>query len=235
MIDSLRGHWLVLVLALFTGGCVSVQLPSMAHVHVGHAVTAWPDTPARKGLFDVAQQDARILAEHAGYAVAGARDLAEVKLHLGHVLHALDPALEPLGPGTGYGLMKALDGAANHLEFAREVKDASANLQTGLPPLVETLRQLRAQSEVLAALARDARQSRDSAQVVAYAEELRHRGSRLVAQLDDTRARLDRLLAAEVPTYQAVAQRYLFGVIRLSSGEWVYKLDAGGAPRAAPY
>jgi hypothetical protein len=38
-----------------------------------------------------------------------------------------------------------------------------------------------------------------------------------------------------VPTYQAVAQRYLFGVIRLSSGEWVYKLDAGGAPRAAPY
>ena len=145
------------------------------------------------------------------------------------------PALEPLGPGTGYGLMKALDGSADHLGFAREVKDASANIQTGLTPLIETLRQLRAQSEVLAALARDARQSRDAAQVVAYAEEVRQRGDRLLVQLDEARKRLDRLLAAEVPAYQPIAQRYLFGVIRLPTGEWVYKLDAGGASRAAPY
>lgn len=235
MVDRSLGLWMVFVLALLTGGCVSVQLPSIAHVHVGHAVTAWPDTPGRKGLLEVAQQDARILAEHAAYAVAGARDIAEVRLHLGHVLHALSPALEPLGPGTGYGLMKALDGSADHLGFAREVKDASANIQTGLTPLIETLRQLRAQSEVLAALARDARQSRDAAQVVAYAEEVRQRGDRLLVQLDEARKRLDRLLAAEVPAYQPIAQRYLFGVIRLPTGEWVYKLDAGGASRAAPY
>lgn len=215
--------------------CVSVQLPSIAHVHVGHAVTAWPDTPGKKGLFDIAQQEAKIVAEHAGYAVAGARDINEVKMHLGHVLHALNPALEKEGPGTGYGLMKSLDGTADHLGFAGEVKDVSAHVKTGLPPIIAALKPLQQETQVLAVLARDARQSRDLAQVVAYAEEVRQRSEKLVSQLTAARQQLDRLHAAESPPYQPIAQRYLFGVIRLPSGDWVYKLDSPDTRKGSYY
>jgi hypothetical protein len=215
--------------------CVSVQLPSIAHVHVGHAVTAWPDTPDKKGLFDIAQQEAKIVAEHAGYAVAGARDIKEVKLHLGHVLHALNPALEKTGPGMGYGLMKSLDGASDHLGFAAEVKDVSAHLKSGLPTVIAALKPLRQETQVLAILSRDARQASDLAQVVAYAEEVRQRSEKLVAQLGAVRKQLDGLLAAESPAYQPIAQRYLFGIIRLPSGEWAYNPDVQGSRRGSYY
>jgi len=226
---------LTIAIAFALSACVSVQLPSIAHVHVGHAVTAWPDTPGKRGLFDIAQQEAKIIAEHAGYAVAGARDMREVKMHLGHILHALNPALEHSGPGTGFGLMKALDGGADHLGYAREVKDASPNIKAGLPPIIEALRGYRQESQVLAILCRDARQSNDLPQVVAYAEDVRQRSEKLVNQLADARARLDAVLAAEQPSYQPIAQRYLFGIIRLPSGEWAYNLEPQGSRRAGSY
>lgn len=221
--------------ALGLAACVSVQLPSIAHVHVGHAVTAWPDTPGKKGLFEIAQQEAKIVAEHAGYAVAGARDMKEVKLHLGHVLHALNPALEKQGPGLGYGLMKSLDSSADHLGFAAEVKDVSANLKAGLPTVIAALKPLRQEAQVLAILSRDARQSKDLAQVVAYAEEVRQRADKLASQLGAARKQLDGLLAAESPPYQPIAQRYLFGIIRLPSGEWAYNPDLQSSRRGGNY
>ncbi|MBK9134678.1 MAG: hypothetical protein IPM15_10195 [Betaproteobacteria bacterium] len=59
------------------GGCVTVELPTIAHVHVGHAVTAWADTPGQRALFDVALAEAAVAAEHAVYAVDSARDVAD--------------------------------------------------------------------------------------------------------------------------------------------------------------
>jgi hypothetical protein len=235
MYQHLRHSLLGVFLAASVAGCVSVQLPSIAHVHVGHTITAWPETAGKKGLFPIAEEEAKIVSEHAGYAVAGARDIAQVKMHLGHVLNALNPALEAQGPGTGYGLLKALDGSADHLGFAREVKDASENLKSGLLPVIESLRQARQDAQVVAVLARDARQSPDLAQVVAYAEEVQQRAHQLVAKIGGARKQLDALLAAESPPYRPIAQRYLFGIIRLPSGEWAYKPDVQREGRVSGY
>lgn len=202
--------------------CVSLELPTMAHVHVGHAVTAWPDTPGQKGLLEVALQDAKVAAEHAEFAVAGARDVASVKLHLGHTLHAIDPSLEREGPGSGYGAVKALTGSAEHLAYAQEMRDATRNLMTGLPPVIEALQQQRRDAQAIGMLARDARQSAEPAQVLAYAQEVKQRSGRLAARVDELQRQLDRLLAAENPPYRPVARHYLFGVIRLPSGEWAF-------------
>jgi len=220
---------LVCVAALGMSACVSVQLPSIAHVHVGHAITAWPETPGQRGLLEVARSEAATIVEHAGYAVAGARDMREVKLHLGHVLHALDPALEREGPGLGYGLAPALAGAVDHLGFAAEANDASANFRSGLPAVVERLRPLQRQAQVLVALSRDARGSADVAQVVTYSEEVRQRSEALRQELDAVSRQLDALLAAESPAYRPIAQRYLFGLIRLPSGGWTYAPSVQGS------
>ncbi len=157
--------------------------------------------------------DARVADEHATYAVEGARNVASIKVHVGHVLHAIDPKQEADGPGTGYGLTRALEGSAQHLGYAREVPDASANLKNGLPAVIGQLDALRRESQMLAVLARDARQSPDDAHVVTYAQELSRRCSRLAAGLEQT---------------------YLFGVIRLPSGDWAFDPDLHKHPPGSP-
>ena len=70
-----------------------------AHIHIGHVVTMWNDTPDSQGLLPVAIADANIAASHATLMQQSRNDLESVKLHAAHVLHALDPTLEPKGPG----------------------------------------------------------------------------------------------------------------------------------------
>lgn len=209
-------------LALALGGCVTIELPAIAHVHVGHVLSGWLDTPGRAGLLPVALGDARVAAEHAGYAVQGARELDSVRMHLGHVLQAVDPTAEPEGPGSGYGLRRALEGAAQHLDFAAEVPDASARLRQGLPPLSEALRGLEREAGALRLLAQRGRLEADAGRLLAYAEESLARSRSLLARLEQAQRDLLALLQGEQPPYRTVPERYLFGLIRLPSGAWAF-------------
>lgn len=217
---ALSWQALALLGGALVGGCVTLELPTIAHVHVGHVVTAWPQTPGQKALFETALADAAVAVAHAGYAVDGARDAAAVRLHLGHVLHAADPQREATGPGSGYGLVRALDDSSDHLGFAQEVPDASANLKAGLPALIGALQPLRREARAIAALAAEGRSTRDAATALAYAQELQQRTHALAAQLHDVRQRVTLLLAAEQPPYRVLPRRYLFGLVRLPSGAW---------------
>jgi hypothetical protein len=100
-----------------------------AHLHLGHVMTNWRDTPGGRGFLPVAVDEARVAVLHAGLAVKSA-SLDDMKLHAGHVLHALDPAVEPKGPGAGYGIKKAAAGALQHLDLAAKAEGATANITT---------------------------------------------------------------------------------------------------------
>jgi hypothetical protein len=100
-----------------------------AHLHLGHVMTNWRDTPGTRGFLPVAVDEARVASLHAGLAARGA-SLDDIKLHAGHVLHALDPAVEPTGPGAGYGVRKAAAGALQHLDFAAKADGATASITT---------------------------------------------------------------------------------------------------------
>jgi hypothetical protein len=96
---------------------------NMAHAHMGHVLTGWHDTPDRMGLLPTVQADAEVAAQHAGFAVSQPDDLDWMKLHVVHVLHAVDPGVEPEGPGLGYGVQRAAQGvapAAQHMQFMQE-------------------------------------------------------------------------------------------------------------------
>jgi hypothetical protein len=95
-----------------------------AHLHLGHVMTNWRDTPGMRGFLPVAIDEARVAALHAGLAAKSA-SLDDVKLHAGHVLHALDPGVESRGPGAGYGVRKAAAGALQHLDFAARAEGAT--------------------------------------------------------------------------------------------------------------
>src|SRR5262249_23844416 len=74
-----------------------------ARWHLGHVMTNWRDTRGSRGFLPVAIDEARVAVLHAGLA-AKSTDLADIKIHASHVLHALDPTVESTGPGAGYGI-----------------------------------------------------------------------------------------------------------------------------------
>jgi hypothetical protein len=104
--------------------------PPLVHAHIGHVMIAWRDTPGTVGLLTVALSDARVADAHALLTSKSKGDLDDMKLHAGHVLHALDPAIEPKGPASGYGAKKAAAGALQHVGFAAAVEGASPVVKT---------------------------------------------------------------------------------------------------------
>ncbi len=105
----------------------TAQAQSMAHI--GHVGESFRDTPDQVGLLTAAQMEAEVAEQHAGLA-ADSDDLARVKAHIGHVMHALDPESAESGPGKGYGLIKAATGAARHIEMAGGADDATTSAET---------------------------------------------------------------------------------------------------------
>ena len=74
-------------------------------------MTMWKDTPNTQGSLPVAVADAKVAATHAGFVQKSSDNLDSMKLHAGHILHALNPTLEPKGPGSGYGPALGLSSA----------------------------------------------------------------------------------------------------------------------------
>jgi hypothetical protein len=93
-------------------------------------MTMWKDTPGSQGFLPVAVADARVAATHAGFMQKSPDNLDSIKLHAGHVLNALDPSLEPKGPGSGYGVKRAAAGAMQHIQLAAKSEGASKAVQT---------------------------------------------------------------------------------------------------------
>ena len=122
-----------IVIAVAAGsGVLTGQAPAAnpAHTHIGHVMTSWKDTPNMTGFLPAAVADAKIAATHAGLAAKSPDNLDTMKLHAGHVLNALDPTLEAKGPGSGYGVKKAVAGALQHVGLAAKSEGASANVKT---------------------------------------------------------------------------------------------------------
>ena len=66
-------------------------------------MTNWRDTPGSVGFLPAATSEAKVAVNHARLAEREPKNLDDMKLHAGHVINALDPSVEPKGPGAGYG------------------------------------------------------------------------------------------------------------------------------------
>lgn len=124
---------------LVFGGSSPALAGSDAHTHISHVVSSWNDTPSERGLLPTAFKESLVAAAHANYAVNAADDLDTMKMHAGHVRHAIDPTLENGGPGLGYGLIKAATGAVQHITLASETGDASEAVKNHTVHVVASL------------------------------------------------------------------------------------------------
>lgn len=119
------------------GGCVAYALVSgaqaestmnVAHMHLEHVAISWPEAPNQVGFMTVALQEAEIAMDHVALAERHGGDLATLKLHVGHALHALDPEEQDSGPGLGFGVIEGADGAEKHTLYAAQSPGASDNI-----------------------------------------------------------------------------------------------------------
>ena len=115
---------------LFYGKAAIAEQGTAGHNHIGHVMDKWNDTPDMVGLLPAAIAEARIAAQHASLAAKDPSDLAAMQRHTAHVLHAVDPTQIENGPGQGYGVKQAAEGAAKHIMAAANSDGASGAIKT---------------------------------------------------------------------------------------------------------
>ena len=181
---------LSLGLVLVTGcAYMSVKGESMgdmneAHVHIGHVMTGWKDTPEKRGLLPTAIAEAKVAAKHAGFAASKQADLAWMKTHIGHVLHAVDPSVEPKGPGLGYGVIKAAGGAAKHVGFSAKSKGASKNVKTHAVHVDTSAKNVVTWGKLIVRLGKKVKSAKSAGQAAPMVKKIGQLAARLIAGED---------------------------------------------------
>ena len=168
-----------------------------AHLHLGHVTTNWRDTPGSRGFLPVAVDEARVAVLHAKLA-AKSESRDDLTLHASHVLHALDPAVEPTGPGAGYGVKKAVTGAQQHLDLAARSEGASAALTADAAQVSASLANVLLMVDQAIAAAQKARATGEAAEAAGAAVDLAALVQRISDEgLEQVGARLSLVLKRE--------------------------------------
>jgi sugar lactone lactonase YvrE len=107
----------------------SAPSSGQAMTHVGHVATGFDQAPGGRGLSVTAAMEVNAAMMHANLAAGHRSDLAQMHAHTRHVLHALAPANGAKGPGLGFGVARAADAIATHIELAAKAGDASATIR----------------------------------------------------------------------------------------------------------
>ena len=178
----------VLRIAIATAALIpctaAAQQPNPAATHVSHVTTRFADTPDQQGLLAVAFADARAIAQHAILAARNTGSLDAMKLHAGHVIHAIEPESGSSGPGTGYGLKRAANAVAAHIEMAGRAQGASAALSQHAPHVATSARNTATRADSILNLARRIQAATTAADAATLLAELKPLADALLAGVD---------------------------------------------------
>lgn len=153
-------------------------------MHIGHVVNEFRDTPGTQGLLTTALGEARIAAAHATLATRQPTNLEYMKTHAGHAIHALDPTIVTMGPGLGYGVKKAANLVANHIELAALSQGASPQVVTHSKHAATAARSAVARADQLLALAQKVLAATSAADAAAIVSQMSSLADQLVAGVD---------------------------------------------------
>lgn len=234
------------MLASLMAGCAYVtpeKQPSIAHVHIGHALTAWTETPDNQGLFVVAEHEARKVLDLTN-SLTSASTLEQTQATMREIMNVIEPpVVEGSRQTEDFGLKRAFTEAMDHLEYAASSDDASANVRATVPGLREKGQGVVERYELIMAIARDIQDTNSAEEAAALTEEVRILARGILygveldgkepigSQLDECgllqlRNAIAAMTEREDPPYVPVSEKWLFGLVRLPSGEW--KFDFGG-------
>lgn len=235
-----RLHALLAVALLLplAAGCVSRRPPTVAHVHIGHAITGVHVTPNKEGYLVSAEHRAQETIDYTAKAAAS-HDLAEIKRDIAM-------AAQATGSDESFGVKESMVMAVNHVTFAATSDDATLNVQKSAPQFASDSTRVIERCDLIVLLSKDVQSSTtvDEASVL-VAEIAKLARANLSGDdsngdgvagsvpseygLVQLRKELEALIARENPPYVTVDQWYLFNLVRLPNGKWVFdKFGRGG-------
>lgn len=227
----------LLILLSSVVGCVTRQ-PTIAHVHIGHALTGVHVTPNHEGYFVQAEEQAHIAIDSAQKAQASS-DLVQIKALVAATVVATDSE-------ENFGVKQALAMAANHISFAATSDDASINVQKSAPVFSGDVSRVLERCELIRLLGVDVAASKSVKEAQVSVEEIHVLAlanwsgddadsngvvgsSPAEYGLVQLRKELEDMIGRERPRYVTVEQWYLFNLVKLPSGKWVFdRLGRGG-------
>ncbi|GAC1303191.1 MAG: hypothetical protein NVSMB10_04940 [Steroidobacteraceae bacterium] len=228
---------MLFVLLAASAGCVS-RAPTIAHVHIGHAITGVHVTPDHKGYMLVAEQR----ADESFEAAVRASHAADLRTLKADVAAAVAATLDP----DDFGVKQSLLMAANHIAFAATSADASENVVRFAPVFKANITAVVGRCDYIGLMGKDVAASSSmkeasllvkeilkAARANVEGEDSQGQGVRGSVPADygmaQLREQLQTMIAKERPAYRTVDNWYLFNLVRLPNGRWVYdKLGRGG-------
>lgn len=238
----MNNRYIFLLLVLFlvmTAGCSKMR-PTIAHTHIGHALTGWHDTPNKKGLFVVAEEKARQSLEAAILAAKTTNNLSSTKVHTRAVLAAIDPVDSAPSGSVTYGVSEALTSAVDHITYAATSDDATENVRQFAHQFESDSQTVLDRCDLITALGNDIIRSKSRDESMLLADEI-VRLTRANLHGDDSngdghlanvsseyglkqlRREIESTLDREDPAYTTVSKWYLFNLIRLPDGSWIFR------------
>ncbi len=242
---SVRNRVPILILATVIAGGCTYRTPTIAHVHVGHTLAGWPDTPGKDGFFVVAEKKAQQALDSAQRATKNDNDISKTKSAIDLVVQTTNPAKKASEHEKQYGVKQALNGAVNHITFAANSDDASQNIKTSAKGFAKNATPVLERCDLITALGNDINMSSSPDEVAVLATEvLKLTRANVYGEDSDEdgivgsnpdeyglaqlRKELDAMLAREDPPYRTVDTWYLFNLVRLPSGEWIFRERTSG-------
>lgn len=214
---------------LVLNGCAT-QLPTFAHVHVGHTLSAWPVTPDEQGLFTLSEEMAVDIVETAIAASELAKQgeygaAAQAGGRLTAMIGSTDD--EVTGPDQ-FTFLAAFEQGVNHFRYAAQSDDATANLKQGLNSVISKSPEIIARSKVLKELATLLGTVNDDQTIADAVQQLRVMAVQNLEggdgnySLREMRNELAAILDREDPPYVAPGRKFLFGLVRAPGGSWFW-------------
>jgi hypothetical protein len=226
------------LVALAAAGCVTSRQPTMAHVHIGHALTGVAITPGQKGYLLEAEERAQNASDLANKA-STETSLPQIKLDIDQVVKASNSEED-------FGLKHSIILASNHITFAATSDDASQNVKLAAPIFAHDITRVVERCDEIGLLGKDVTAATSVQEASLLAVEIRKLAQQNVNGEDahgtgalgatpqeygmkQLRKELQDMIARENPPYATVDQYYLFNLVRLPNGKWVYdKFGRGG-------
>jgi hypothetical protein len=152
--------------------------------HLGHILNAFNDTPNGVGLLPIAIAEAGIASQHASLALRNPTNLDQLKLHAGHVIHAVDPTVVAMGPGAGYGVKKAATNVATHVDLAGKTPGAAAGVTTHATHVATSSRNVVKRADQIVALCKQVQAATTAEAAAALMNQVSSLAAQLVAGAD---------------------------------------------------
>ena len=231
-IGKLRAVLLLAICAVLSA-CSQIVVrdgPPISHIHIGHAITGFNQTPKKHGLLVMAEISSVTAATNNELLVEAANDgnMALAKEFMREIALAVNPDLFDAEADNPYGLQRSIAEAITHLHLASEVPDASQNAQRTITRANIKAKQIVRNIDELSAFLDAGLKSKNIAQLQVISAEVDSLVNSIAGGPDsgasyglyEFRQDIDQMVAQEDPPYQTVDSFYLFNLIKLPSGEW---------------